>query len=59
MPIIRRTRLFNAVSGVCLQHHTLLFFPVLQANTPRSIKQSCSPDDGHNDAQNMLTINQE
>jgi len=27
-----------------------------QANTTRSLKQSFSPDDGHNDAQNMLRI---
>jgi len=27
------------------------------ANTTRGIKQSCSPDDGHNDAQNMLRVN--
>jgi hypothetical protein len=35
----------------------LHFLPVLQANTTRSFMQSCSPDDGHNDAQNMLRVN--
>jgi len=39
-------------------HHTLHFFPpVLQANTTRGIKQSCPPDDGHNDARNILRVN--
>jgi hypothetical protein len=27
-----------------------------QANTTCSLKQSCSPDDGHNDARNMLSL---
>jgi len=27
------------------------------ANTTRGIKESCSPDDGHNDARNMLRVN--
>jgi len=27
-----------------------------QANTTRSLQQSFSPDDGHNDARNMLGI---
>jgi len=41
-----------------LGHHTLHFLPtVLQANTTRGIKHSCSPDDGHNDARNMLRVN--
>jgi hypothetical protein len=25
--------------------------------SPRGIKQSCSPDDGHNNARNMLRVN--
>jgi len=71
MPIIRRTRLFIAASGVRLvmlagvvwsrdaacvpaphdpgQHN--------QANTTRGNKQSCSPDDGHSEARNMLRVN--
>jgi hypothetical protein len=27
-----------------------------QANTTCNLKQSCSPDDGHNDARNMLRV---
>jgi hypothetical protein len=33
--------------------HLTILFPVLQANTTCSLKQSCSPDDGHNDARNI------
>jgi hypothetical protein len=47
MPIIRRTRLFNTACGVCLD---VLAVVVV-------IKQSCSPDDGHDDARNMLRVN--
>jgi len=28
-----------------------------QANTTHSFTESCSPDDGHNDARNMLRVN--
>jgi len=37
--------------------HLTVFPPVLQANTTRGNKQSCSPDDGYNDARNMLRVN--
>jgi len=70
MPIIRRTRLFIAVSGVCLVvlavdmcvHTACVPAPHVhgqhnQANTTQGNKQSCSPDDGHNDAQNTLRVN--
>jgi len=30
--------------------------PLLQANTTHSLKLCCSPDDGHNNARNMLRI---
>jgi len=36
--------------------HLIVLLPLLQANTTRSLKQSCSSDDGHNDARNMLRI---
>jgi len=36
--------------------HLMVLVPLLQTNTTRSLKQSCSRDDGHNDARNMLRI---
>jgi len=39
------------------RHYTLHFLRVLQANTTCSFIQSCSPDDGHDDAWNVLRVN--
>jgi len=66
MPIVRRTRLFKTVCGVCLvvAHGAHCLRPSSTRSQPtqpgkhhtHSLKQSCSPDDGHNDARNMLRI---
>jgi lysylphosphatidylglycerol synthetase-like protein (DUF2156 family) len=72
MPIIRRTRLFNAAYGVFLVVLAVVMWSTVrtarvpvphnhgqhnQENTICGIKQSCSPDDGHNDARNILRVN--
>jgi hypothetical protein len=56
MPIVRRTRLFNDAFGVELGRKHFLCpsstrpQPAKPGITTCVIKQSCSPDDGHNDA---------
>jgi hypothetical protein len=50
-----KTLLWSQLKTATTQHLTILF-PVLQANTTRVRKQSCSPDDGHSDARNMLRV---
>ena len=43
-------------SAHCLCHSSTQPQPAQPGNTTCGIKQSCSPDDGHNDARNMLRV---
>ena len=54
LPIIRRSRLCITAYGVLHSNRRDFPPPVTVQNTICSNTGSCSPDDGHNDARNML-----